>query len=134
VIIEGRKETAMRLLARLVVAIVLIGGCGTDESEPELSEAIIGTWVSERGLSVTFNDDGTYNVGTDTEFGTWSVDGDVLTKVTDEDSRYCPGVVGTYETEVLDDGERLESTVVDDECPHRQADFLSLSRAAETET
>ena len=129
----------MRLTVVLVVAIVLLGGCGTEESEPGLSESIVGTWVSAKGLYVTFDDDGTYDVGTeagaaDREFGTWSVEGGVLTKLTDEESRYCAGIVGIYETEVLDDGERLESTVVDDECPKRTGDFLSLTREVETET
>lgn len=129
----------MRFTVVLVAAVVLLGGCGTDEPEPGLSESITGTWVSEKDLYVTFNDDGTYDVGTevgaaDREFGTWSVEGDVLTKVTDEDSRYCAGIVGVYETEVLDDGERLESTVVDDECAERVDDFLSLTRPFETES
>lgn len=97
------------------------------------------TWVSEKGIFVTFNDDGTYDVGTevgaaDREFGTWSVDGRVLTKVTDDDSLYCKGSIGIYETEVVDNGERLESTVVDDECRVRVADFVSLTRETETKS
>lgn len=129
-----------RLLVLLITALVIVaGGCGSEEAEPGLSESISGTWVSLKGLLVTFNDDGTYDVGTevgaaDREFGTWSVDGNILTKVTDEDSRYCAGIVGKYETEVVDDGERLESTVVDDECPKRVADFLRLTRETETKS
>ena len=126
----------MRHAPVLMAVAVLLGGCGSDDSSTGLSESIVGTWLSEGGKYITFSADGDYDVGTgagaaDVEFGTWSVDGDVLTKVTDPESTYCAGSVGIYESEILDDGERLESTVVDDDCTGRVRDFASLTRHAD---
>ena len=131
----------MRTITALVAALVLIGGCGSDE--PSLSETIEGVWVTELfGKYEVFLDDGTYGVGNtissatpvdgeaELDSGTWSVDGDILTRTTDASS-LCAPWVGTYEVEVLDDGDRLEITVLEDECELRREDFGSgLTRSA----
>lgn len=128
-------------LLLLITILVLLGGCGTGASEPESdpAESIIGTWTSQGGKYVTFRDDGTYDVGTEpanasTEFGTWSMEGDVLTKVTDPEASSCAGITATYEVELLDDGTQLESTVVDDECGVRVADFVLLTKHTDSDS
>ena len=126
----------MRTITALVVALVLVGGCGSDE--PSLSETIEGVWVTDLfGKYEVFLEDGSYGVGNTVESatpvngwaeldsGVWSVDGDILTRTPDERSEVCAGMVGTYEVEVLNGGDRLEITVLEDECELRAADFGS---------
>ena len=127
----------MRHALVLMAVAVLVAGCGSDDPDPGLSESIIGVWLSETGKYITFSSDGSHEVGTEagtanTEFGTWSVEGEILTKVTDPESVFCEGIIGIYESEVLDDGERLESTVVEDECSVRVDDFATLTRHADS--
>ena len=124
-----------QLLLLLLAILVLLGGCETGESESEsdLAESIVGTWTSEKGKYVTFRDDGTYDVGDEpanasTEFGTWSMEGDVLTKVTDPEASNCAGITATYEVELLDDGTHIEPTVVDDECGVGVSDFVLVTK------
>ena len=124
----------MRLLCVLVLAVALLAGCGSDESEPDLADTLTGaTWITEGDKYIVFRDAGDYGVGTvevssdvslaDREWGTWSVDGNVLTKVPDAGSPVCAEVTSSYTIEVVDDGERLETTVQDDECEPRHEDF-----------
>jgi hypothetical protein len=135
----------MRRTAALIVVLVLVGGCGTSESS--LSDTIEGVWVTNLyGIYEVFLDDGTYGVGHSLEqatptdgtaelnVGTWSVDGNVLTRTADASASYCAGMVATYEVEVLDDGNRLDIVVLEDDCagPGR-ADFGSgLTRYSDT--
>jgi len=123
---------AMRSLAVLTVALALVGGCGTTERSP--SDSIVGNWVTDRyATHAEFRDDGTYGKGyavpnpseADLEWGTWSTDGKVLTLNPDAATDACADKVGTYEIDVIDDGNRIEVTVLDDDCGLRAMDFGS---------
>jgi hypothetical protein len=110
----------MRRMLFLMVMLALLGGCGSDGTDDALAESMTGTWESKYGY-VEFRDDGTYAAGNevasaDLEWGTWSTEGDVLTMVPAEDSRYCAGRTGIYIIEFFEDGNRLEATVEDDAC------------------
>ena len=127
----------MRRIAALIAALALVGGCGTTESS--LSDSMVGHWVTDlHGIHIVFLDDGSYGKGhspaqaspkdvsfAELEWGTWSTDGNILTITPDTTSAYCGKIVATYEIEVLDDGNRLEVTVLDDDCTKRPEDFGS---------
>jgi hypothetical protein len=126
----------------LLLAALTVGGCGSGEADSP-SELLVGTWVTDLwGAIEVFNEDGTYGVGHTVDlasgddvsqaelgFGTWSIDGSILTRSSDPESPYCGGMEGTYEIEFLDDGDRVAVTVVSDDCPTQRKDFGSgLSR------
>ena len=84
-------------------------------------------------------DDGSYDVGhsrsqADLELGSWSVDGDVLTQLTDADSNACAGVPGVYRSEMSDDGDRFVATAQDDTCNARIGDFTTLTRMPDSDS
>jgi hypothetical protein len=125
------------VIAGSVTLLVVLGGCGTP-----LSDSLVGTWQTDlNGVYVDFRTDGTYQVtptrygGVRLESGTWSVEGSTLTQTPVSDSEYCADIVATYEVEVVDDGDRLEATAVDDSCPDRLRDFGSgLTRVVDAES
>ena len=135
----------MQRLAALVAAVILVGGCGTSDSS--LSNALEeGVWVTNQWSAyIEFMDDGSYGVGkspesaapddgtnAELEWGTWSTDGDTLSFTTDPTSSTCADMVGTYAVDVVDDGDTLDVTVLDDECATRRVDFGSgLTRDVE---
>ena len=129
-------------VALLLLAALTVGGCGSEEADSP-SELLVGTWETDLlGVIEVFNEDGTYGVGHNVDlasgddvsqaelgFGTWSIDGSVLTRSMDPESPNCPGMMGTYEIEISDDGDRVAVTVVSDDCPTQRKDFGSgLSR------
>lgn len=59
----------------------------------------------------------------DLEWGTWSTDGSILTLNPDAATDACADEVGTYEIDVIDDGNGIEVTVLDDDCGLRAVDF-----------
>lgn len=134
----------IRLLIAFVaiMTLVAVAGCGSGETDSP-SELLVGTWETDLGGTIeVFNEDGTYSVGhtvdlasgddvsqAELNFGTWSIDGNVLTRSSDPEAPYCQGMVGTYEIEFLDDGDRVAVTAVSDDCDHGRGDFASgLSR------
>jgi hypothetical protein len=154
-----RWKPAVVVAVAFVVVLGVIGGvlllsgdgdggpvAAADESEPTLSDSLTGAvWVTTGDKFVVFLDDGTYGVGTsavlddvttaDIEWGTWSVDGSVLTKVPDAASTFCAEVTGTYTIDVVDDGHRLDATVQEDPCLWRSSEFSQgLNRRADAES
>ena len=75
---------------------------------------MIGTW-DRVDDSTTYNDDGTYRVGTPfsgkdeitADFGQFQLEGSLLTFESDDGSAYCPGQDGTYEVEMITQDEFL---------------------------
>lgn len=126
-----------------IVVLTALGGCGSDESEPSLSESITETsWKSVAGKIIEFRDDGTFGVSVvafvdvssaDREWGTWEIEGSVLTMNPDADSPYCAEEPGSYTIAIVDDGNRLDAAVEEDSCGGpRQADFSpGLTRVAD---
>ena len=95
------------------------------------------------GKYVDFNDDGTFGVGYTPqqamamdpffEWGTWSIEEGLLTFTTTQDSKYCSGVIGTYEVEITDDGDEVLVALIEDSCDERSEDFPSgLTRHTDT--
>lgn len=131
----------MRTTAVLLVVAGVLTGCGTS-----LHDQMVGTWVSEKGVYVAFNADGTYGKGflpeaalapdaseAGIERGTWTVNDGVLTFVTSEPtSQYGCDDIGTYEVELTDTGDQVLVTLIDDTCLKRKTDFPSgLTRHAD---
>ena len=120
----------------VVVAMLAIGSCGSgDES---LADRVPGTWVTGADVYVVFHEDGSHGVGhsealasgtngaaPEIEFGTWTVEGSTLTFRNDPESAVCSGMVGTYEIEIVGDGDKMLPTLVSDECEVRAEDWDS---------
>jgi hypothetical protein len=130
-----------KILIIMVGLVVALGACGSDDSAPSISESITETsWETDQGKLIIFQEDGMYGAGAatftdvtsaDREWGTWTVDGSVLTMMPDADSPNCGEVPGTYTVALVDDGNSLDVTVEDDDCGPRRADFSSgLTRTA----
>ena len=127
----------MRRMYTFLIALVLVGGCGSSDSN--LEDSIVGTWQTPAKVWVEFRDDGSYDVGhsrgqADLEWGGWSVDGDLLTQVTEADSNACAGVTGVYTIEMLDDGDRFVATPQEDTCEARVEDFTILTRVEDSDS
>ena len=127
----------MRRVYAFLMALALVGGCGGGDST--LEDSIVGTWKTPAHVWVEYRDDGSYDVGhsrsqADLEWGSWSVDGDVLTQLTDADSNACAGVPGVYLIEMSDDGDRFVATVQDDTCNARIEDFTTLTRMPDSDS
>ena len=127
----------MRKLAAMlcIVLMGILAGCGNSNFDQT-----VGMWVDEESVFyLVFNEDGTYGVGrsprlasgTDVvspelEWGTWSYEGNLLSMAPDPDSEFCRRLIGTYEMEIIDDGQRMLATLVEDECPVRESGFEGL--------
>lgn len=87
------------------------------------SEEILGSW-RWTGVTMDFNEDGTYNAHGDYkvqgyDFGRFHLDGSLLTFSTPEESNVCRGTIGTYIIEFTDEG-KLRFTLYEDECLSRE--------------
>lgn len=134
-----------KVLIAIIVVLAGLGACGSDESETSLSESITETsWLTVGGKTIEFRDDGTFGVSVvpfvdvssaDREWGTWSIEGSVLTMTPDADSPYCAEEPGSYTIAIENDGNRLDATVEEDSCGGpRQEDFSQgLTRNADAE-
>ncbi len=125
----------MRSITALTVAALLVVACGSGDSSS--TDELVGNWVTERGrVYVVFTDAGTYGKGhslelaapgsdswASLEWGTWSISGDILTLSPDPESQYCGELVARYEIGFLDGGDRLEVTILEDDCSKRNSDF-----------
>jgi len=125
------RNPLVSALAFLLIAIfVFLSACQTDlsiaaENRPESqvepsisSEELIGRWRTGGGvLIITFNEDGTYKVGT-LEFGLFQLDGTVLTLNTAQGTPFCSDKSGTYDLDLTESG-KLRWTLIDDECNDR---------------
>ena len=97
-------------------------------------QQLIGMWETSKGYEV-LHEDGTYGAGTTPEaarsdpmdFGTYTIEGNTFTYVTDPKARICTrststdatvreGITGVYEISISDDGNQLLRTLIDDEC------------------
>ena len=100
--------------------------------------------MTRGGKIIEFRDDGTFGVSTkrfvdvssaNREWGTWSIEGSVLTFNPDAESPYCAESPGSYSIAIVDNGDRVDATVESDSCGNpRQSDFSAgLTRLADTE-
>lgn len=133
-----------KVLIAIIVVLAGLGACGSDESETSLSESITETsWKSADGNIIEFRDDGTFGISTvafvdvssaNREWGTWDIEGSVLTMTPDADSRYAAEIPGSYTIAIADDGNMLEFTVEEDNWAPRQEDLSQgLTRNVDAE-
>jgi hypothetical protein len=117
----------MRRVVAFLVALALLAGCGASLSD-SITDSV---WKAGDGRLIDFRSDGTYSVGftvpeevadADSEWGTWSLDGDVLTMTPNAESSYCPEITGIYTVAIGETGE-LEATPVEDKCAARASQF-----------
>ena len=115
----------------LIVGLLLIVATGGCSSSEDSSDVYVGTWVSQGGMYVEFDDDGTFGKGLEVssiesnpwECGTFTFDGEVVRLTTAEDSSHCTGIDASYGAEPSEDGTFITHTVIDDACRGRAADF-----------
>ncbi len=121
--------TAAVAVVVAVVAIVL--ATDSNRSNALSEEDFVGTWVSDDGVYVQFNEDGTLTVsfslgglaeGT-TERGQWNLDGSEFTWAGDEDSPSCAGQASRYTVEPAGDGAVKWTAIGDDPCAPRASDL-----------
>jgi hypothetical protein len=88
------------------------------------AERLYGTWdVSAVRSYHTWEPDGTWYVAAATggdpyDFGTYTVDGSIVTLNTEADSPECPGTTGNWEVTFID-ADTISWEVIDDECASR---------------
>jgi hypothetical protein len=135
-VIDRARRLIMRRILTALAVVALLGACGSDASEPSLSETLIeSAWLTQENFHQTYHDDGTYAVdrttaraegdvsAADLEWGTWTLDGNVLSLTPNAESAYCAGISATYLLEVTDDGNRIEVSIQDDTCYQRSVGF-----------
>jgi hypothetical protein len=110
----------MRSTMALIGAALLFASCGggADQGGVDLGQRLLGEW-RWMGYTIEFNEDGDYTVGT-SEFGDYELDGDTITFLVSDESRFCPGTVGTYMIEFVDDG-TFHQSLIEDDCEPRVA-------------
>ncbi len=125
----------MRGIAALTVAALLVVACGNGDTSS--ADQLVGDWVTDLGgIHAVFTETGTYGKGhtlelatprsdatAELEWGTWSMSADILTLSPDSESQFCRESIGRYEIGFLDGGDRLDVTVIEDDCSPRNSDF-----------
>ena len=92
------------------------------------SEEIYGVWITPGDHNMSFNEDGSWFVvpAADPEdiraFGTFTLDGELLTFTFDPDSKVCSQNIGIYDAAFTADGD-LEVNDVDDPCVVARSDL-----------
>ena len=92
---------------------------------------VVGIWRSTSGgVFLEFREDGTFSGSNSIDslttnplwFGDYEVVDRVLTYDTSDESRHCPGIKGTFELELTEEGE-LKQSSIDDACTDRRRSF-----------
>ena len=124
-------ESKMKKLVVLLLAVVItLAACQAAKSIPEkfTSESLVGIWAAQGFLQ--FNDDGTFSLAGSFEeaprdYGEYELIGTTLSLHSSENSFDCPGLHGSYELWLTEEG-RLHLTLLEDTCFVRKA-FLQDS-------
>jgi hypothetical protein len=102
----------------------------------QLENSIYGSWRTDSNSSDShyflFNEDGTWAVGyyfagdesSPFDWGTFTLDGNLLVFSTAEDAESCPGLIGTYEVAFPNESDVI-FTLVEEQCSHRLSDLGS---------
>jgi hypothetical protein len=94
-------------LATVLLMLFLVAGCSSDDGDLSTAEQLYGTWhdvtPSLNGYYLTFDDEGivdtyfTSNVdGSPDQWGTYTLDGDILTMIDAPDAPFCKGAVSVW--------------------------------------
>ena len=102
------------------LAVLALGALAcSDEDDP--AAQLHGTWdITSVGSHHTWEPDGTWYVtfaggGAPYDFGTYTVEGSIVTFDTDPDSPECPQTTGSYEVTFID-ADTTSWELIDDEC------------------
>jgi hypothetical protein len=119
-------------VAAVVAVVAIVLATDSNGSNEALSEDdFVGMWVSNDGVYVQFNENGTLTAsfsldglaeGT-TERGQWNLDGSEFTWAGDEDSPSCAGQASRYTVEPAGNGAVKWTAIGDDPCPPRASDL-----------
>jgi hypothetical protein len=107
------------------------GGASTTTPSSEIAEdpaeRLYGTWdVNAVGSHHTFEPDGTWYVvvaatgGDPYDFGTYTIEGSIVTLDTDTDAFECAQTTGSYEVTFVD-ADTISWELIDDDCAIRGA-------------
>ena len=122
-----------KLVVLLLAVVITLAACQAAMSCPEklTSESLVGIWASQ--VFCQFKDDGTFALAFSTgsfeeeprDYGEYELIGATLSFHSSENSFDCPGVHGSYELWLTEDG-RLHFILLEDTCLVRKA-FLEGS-------
>jgi hypothetical protein len=115
------------LLVTTLAVLFLVAGCSSDDGDPSTAEQLYGTWhdvtPSLSGYYLTFDEEGivdtyfTSNVdGSPDQWGTYTLDGDILTMTDALDAPYCKGAVSVWTVAFSPDGDETYFAFASDEC------------------
>ena len=116
-------------LVAALAAVVALTGCQQRTTDKAVD--VVGIWrATSGGVLLEFREDGTFSRSTNIDllttnplwFGDYEVVGRVLTYDTSDESRNCPGIKGTFELELTEEGE-LKQSSIDDACTDRRRSF-----------
>ena len=120
-----------RLLVLLFIAgllLVLAAACGDDGQPPITVEDLTGTWFqSSASVYARFDGDGTFRVANsvakleenpDVDIGQFRLEGTLITLMSSDESPRCPGLSGSYQVQLTEEG-HLQFDEQDDPCGPR---------------
>ena len=113
-------------IALCLIGVIFLPACQQNRSDLE----IYGLWHSS-GHYYEFNEDGTWAVGylvngehiSTFDWGSFILEGNMITFSTVQEAISCPGLTGTYEFEFPNESD-LTFILVEEECENRSDDFL----------
>ena len=127
-----KRSWAMPLVSGLVVLAVALAALwwfGIRDSDGDLSttEQLYGTWQdvtpSLFGYYLVFDEEGVVDTyfssnidGSPNQWGTYSLNGDILTMTDSEDAPYCRGAVSVWTVSFSSNGDEAYFTFASDEC------------------
>ena len=130
-VLSMRRPPGISIALALYLPMISLAACQPAAQQQEL----VGIWIDrDRASYMQFDTDGTWIAGPTFEvlsarqyFGTYRLEGTLLTLETGEKSGRCRGATATYEVELsqLSEQEELTFTLVDDSsCPSREQDLM----------
>jgi hypothetical protein len=114
-------------LATVLLMLFLVAGCSSDDGDLSTAEQLYGTWhdvtPSLNGYYLIFDEEGIVDTyftsdvdGSPFQWGTYTLDGDILTMTDALDAPYCEGAVSVWTVAFSPDGDESYFTFVSDEC------------------
>lgn len=114
----------------LLVLGVIAAACG-DDGQPSITvEDLTGTYFqSSASVYARFDEDGTFRVANsvakldenpDIDLGQFLLEGTLITLMSSDESPTCPGLSGSYQVELTEEG-RLQFVLEEDPCGIRKS-------------